>query len=250
MKKSLLFAVIALLATVSMNGKNTITMGADSIRIKPACLDGYSPHTVTMYNEAFVDSWQMAVTYPQGLMVKLVSGTVPLDGMSIPYYNRYGEAKVYEAPLNVSAAYANIASEITENGYWDYKGNGEWDSYGTIKWAPGAHAMFEYNLFLDPSFRSGYIIFDGRMTSGSDARGPILSDVRFYTRTYVWVGYMKGDVSGNDKLTIEDVTELIDYLLGGNELDEFELKAADVDDSGKVTIADVTALIDILLNRQ
>jgi hypothetical protein len=51
-------------------------------------------------------------------------------------------------------------------------------------------------------------------------------------------------------LTIEDVTELIDYLLGGNELDEFELKAADVDDSGKVTIADVTALIDILLNRQ
>lgn len=249
MKKFYLFAAMMLLASVSINSANMLTLG-DSIRIKPSKLDGYSRHTVTMYNEAFCDSWQMSVTYPGGLMVKLVAGVTPLDGMTVPYIDRYGQEQVYQCPLNVSAAYADISSEITENGYWDYKGIGEWDSYGTIKWTAGVHSMFEFNFYLDPSFRSGYVIFDGRMTSGHDSRGPILSDVRFYSRCYVWVGYQKGDVSGNDKLTIEDVTELIDYLLGGNELDEFELAAADVNEDGKVTIADVTALIDILLEKR
>ena len=245
MKKFYLFAAL-LLASVTINSANMLTLG-DTIRIKPAKLDGYSQHTVTMYNEAFCDSWTMAVTYPEGLSVKLVAGVTPLDGMTVPYIDRYGQEQVYQCPLNVSAVYANIGSEITENGYWDYKGIGEWDSYGTIKWTAGVHSMFEFNFYLDPSFRSGYVIFDGRMTSGHDSRGPILSDVRFYTRCYMWVGYMLGDVTGNERVTIDDVTDLIDYLLGGYELDEFQLAAADVNGQGGVTIADVTSLIDMLL---
>ena len=248
MKKSLLLAAM-LLATVAMNSSNVITMG-DSIRIKPAKLDGYSQHQVVMYNDGYCDSWAMSVTYPDGLMVKLVSGITPLDGMTIPYIGKNGQEQLLTCPLTVSAAYANVSSSISTMGYWDYNGDNEYEPYGTVKWVPGAHSMFEFNLYVDPAFRSGYIIFDGTMSSGYDQRGAVLQGVKFFSRTYVWVGYMKGDVSGNDKLTIEDVTELIDYLLGGNELDEFELAAADVDDSGKVTIADVTALIDILLEKR
>lgn len=237
-----------LLTAVSMNSANMLSMG-DSIRIKPAKLDGYTQHVVTMYNEAFCDSWFMSVTYPEGLMVKLVAGATPLDGMTVPYIDRYGNEQIYECPLNVSAAYGTVSSEITANGYWDYRGNGEFDPYGTIKWAPGAHSMFQFNFYVDPAFRNGYVIFDGRITSGTDQRGPILQDVRFYTRTYMWVGYMKGDVDGNERLTIADVSALIDYLLTDEGLDEFQLDAADVNYSGEVTIADVSTLIDILLNK-
>lgn len=246
--KKIIFLAAMLLTAVSMNSANMLSMG-DSIRIKPAKLDGYTQHVVTMYNEAYCDSWFMSVTYPEGLMVKLVAGTTPLDGMTVPYIDRYGQEQIYQCPLNVSAAYGTVSSEITANGYWDYRGNGEYDPYGTIKWVPGAHSMFQFNFYVDPAFRNGYVIFDGRITSGTDQRGPILQDVRFYSRTYMWVGYMKGDVTGNEKISIDDVSELIDYLLFGEGLDEFQLAAADVNGNGEVTIADVSTLIDMLLDK-
>lgn len=53
---------------------------------------------------------------------------------------------------------------------------------------------------------------------------------------------LKGDVNLDGKVTIEDVTCLIDYLLvGGNE------KQYDVNGDGKVSVEDVTELIDLLL---
>ena len=122
--KKIIFLAAMLLATVSMNSANMLSMG-DSIRIKPAKLDGYTQHVVTMYNEAFCDSWFMSVTYPEGLTVKLVAGATPLDGMTVPYIDRYGNEQIYQCPLNVSAAYGTVSSEITANGYWDYRGNGE-----------------------------------------------------------------------------------------------------------------------------
>lgn len=247
MKKFYLFAAIALLASVSSNSANCLTMG-DTIRIRPAKLDGYSQHQITMYNEAYCDSWTMIVSYPKGLGVKLVSGVTPLDGMTVPYVDRYGNDQLYTCPLNVSAAYATISSEITVNGYWDYRNCGEWDPYGTVKWVPGAHSMFEFNFYLEPSFREGYVIFDGRITSGSDQRGPILQDIRFYQRCWIWVGYLPGDVTGNERVTIDDVTDLIDYLLTGDGFDEFQQAAADFNRDGAVNIKDVTDIINSLLS--
>ena len=59
-------------------------------------------------------------------------------------------------------------------------------------------------------------------------------------------GYRVGDVNHDGKIAINDVTALIDYLLGGN--DNACLICADVNGQGGVTIADVTALIDLLLS--
>ena len=58
---------------------------------------------------------------------------------------------------------------------------------------------------------------------------------------------LKGDVNRDGKMNIEDVTVLIDHLLGST-TPAFNINAADVDCDSVVSIADVTALIDLLLN--
>ena len=55
-----------------------------------------------------------------------------------------------------------------------------------------------------------------------------------------------GDVDGNGRVTIADVTALIDYLLSGNS-EGINPETADVDGDGQINVADVTALIDIIL---
>ena len=57
-----------------------------------------------------------------------------------------------------------------------------------------------------------------------------------------------GDVNMDGKVNIEDVTKLIDVLLG-SVLADYDPNAADVNRDGRISIADVTALIDILLSR-
>jgi len=59
--------------------------------------------------------------------------------------------------------------------------------------------------------------------------------------------YVRGDVDHNGKLSIADVTTLINYLLSGDE-SEACIICADVNDDDRISIADVTDLINILLN--
>ena len=54
-----------------------------------------------------------------------------------------------------------------------------------------------------------------------------------------------GDVNADGNVTIDDVTSLIDYLLGSDAI--IDEVAADVNESGGVNIDDVTSLIDLLL---
>lgn len=60
---------------------------------------------------------------------------------------------------------------------------------------------------------------------------------------------LKGDVDGNGKVTISDVTVLIDYLLT-QDASTIDLLNADLDDDGTVGIADVVELIDVILRMQ
>lgn len=59
--------------------------------------------------------------------------------------------------------------------------------------------------------------------------------------------YITGDVDGNAKVNIDDVTAMINYLLSGN-TSHFDVGNADVNRSGKITIDDVTAMINYLLS--
>ena len=65
-----------------------------------------------------------------------------------------------------------------------------------------------------------------------------------FGRIVPFVGAGPGDVNGDGKMSIGDVTGLIDVLLASGEMPAY----CDVNGDGKVTIADVTALIDMLLN--
>ena len=56
--------------------------------------------------------------------------------------------------------------------------------------------------------------------------------------------FIRGDVDGDNNVTISDVTALIDFLLSGAEAPA----AADCDGDTNVSISDVTALIDFLLS--
>ena len=60
---------------------------------------------------------------------------------------------------------------------------------------------------------------------------------------------MTGDVDGDNRVTISDVTDLIDHLLGAYD-PSFAIGDADVDGDGRITISDVTELIDMLLTAE
>ncbi|MBR6489346.1 MAG: leucine-rich repeat protein, partial [Muribaculaceae bacterium] len=63
-----------------------------------------------------------------------------------------------------------------------------------------------------------------------------------FTHIVPFIGAGPGDINGDGKLSISDVTNIIDQLLSG------DVPAyADVNGDGKVSISDVTALIDMLL---
>lgn len=55
-----------------------------------------------------------------------------------------------------------------------------------------------------------------------------------------------GDVDGDGRVTIGDVTDVIDYLINGT-VDGINLANADINGDGKVNIGDVADIIDILI---
>ena len=59
---------------------------------------------------------------------------------------------------------------------------------------------------------------------------------------------MYGDVNDDGKLSIDDATALINYLLS-RDATLVNMENADVDNDGKVNIDDVTALINTLLKK-
>ena len=61
--------------------------------------------------------------------------------------------------------------------------------------------------------------------------------------------FLLGDVNGDGKITIADVTALVDIILGKDSAGTFNRLAADVNQDSSITIADVTKLVDIILGK-
>lgn len=72
------------------------------------------------------------------------------------------------------------------------------------------------------------------------------------TAVYLGVAPVTGDVNGDGKVTIKDVTSLIELLLTGDAESEKAINdkyiGADMNGDGRLTIKDVTMLIEFLLN--
>lgn len=126
----------------------------------------------------------------------------------------------------------------------------------------GAQRLLSYSLQLKPySGNSGALVtFD--LSASQNFIGPAviaLRNVMFSNldgdeiplndeecTVTVPVTVILGDVDGDGKVTIGDVADLIDYLLGVAN-PSFVIDNADVDSDGRITIADVSDIIDMLL---
>ena len=66
------------------------------------------------------------------------------------------------------------------------------------------------------------------------------------------VEIIKGNVNKDGKVTIADVTALVDIILGkdGTEPFVFDHECADVNEDGIITIPDVSALVNIILGAE
>ena len=61
--------------------------------------------------------------------------------------------------------------------------------------------------------------------------------------------YLMGDVNSDDKVTIADVTALVNIILGKDTAGLYNRDAADVNGDHQITIADVTALVNVILGK-
>ena len=82
----------------------------------------------------------------------------------------------------------------------------------------------------------------------TDAQVKIARDKRWLPKKYVngsWVEITtKGDVNGDGKVNVSDVTALVNMILGVTTMD---ISRGDIDGNGKVNVSDVTALINLIL---
>ena len=111
---------------------------------------------------------------------------------------------------------------------------------------PGTDHVTEINNFTSPDLMT----WDGQaneygINNISEKEGIITFNVVNGDGTAPEHGFELGDVNHDQSVSIKDVTNLIDYLLGGSV--DICTVCADVNGNGEVSIADVTALIDMLL---
>lgn len=126
----------------------------------------------------------------------------------------------------------------------------------------GAIRVISYSNGINPFKGNSGALVTFNITASTDLTGPTtiaLRNTLFTTTAGVEIQLdnedcivtvattnLIGDVNGDEKITISDVTALIDYLLSGD-ASNIQLENADVNSSGNISISDVTALIDKLL---
>ena len=89
-----------------------------------------------------------------------------------------------------------------------------------------------------------YYVF-GADESGHRYQQPVFGELDPHHFT-VHISFILGDVNEDGTLSIEDVSALINYLMGAT-ITPFSTSAADVDGDGSVKVGDVSALINLIL---
>ena len=73
------------------------------------------------------------------------------------------------------------------------------------------------------------------------------TEVEYYVEIPAMVTVVPGDADGDGKVSVTDVTAIIDYVLS-NDASGINLDAADFNKDGRITIADVTDMIDYIIS--
>ena len=255
MKKILLF-LMALMAVLPASSTSYLTFGVnDTLRVPPSSVGYYQIVMVRAHFDYRLDKWDMNLNFPRGM--KVLEYSRQNDMLYIPYVDNQGDSTYCSAQLFCDEYYDemnlnfrdSLSASIIVPGYWDPDEDGVYETYGTVKWEPGDYdemckLVFKYEDYF-PDTAS--IVVREYLSSTIDLRGGTSPNTYVNKRIHLYVGYMVGDVNGDEQINIVDYTTLIDYILDAIVLDEYQLKAADVDGNGIVDIADITALSDLLL---
>lgn len=164
----------------------------------------------------------------------------PTQGQEIDYD---AENDVYTATITFPDEYNffGFTTELAENnddGGWAYI---EPFRFGAIA-DEGTDFLYEGQEYVSLTWDEYHAIG----IKGGEYKLTIdLNEMRLYIEDLNPQG-IRGDVNMDGFVKIDDVTALIDYLLGGNE-EGIDINAADCNKSGDVKIDDVTTLIDFLL---
>ena len=183
--------------------------------------------------------------------------------------NNFAAVAVNVVDNTITTSLANVVTlEANSNGFWNFKTDGGYlyangsDSKGSNNWMKledevdaDGYADATISMVNDTTI----IEFQG----GNDSRFMRFNDSKVenilfscYKETssvkkpvYIFKAqsepaFLRGDVNGDEDVSIADVAALIDILLGSGDAS----KAADCDLNGEVGIADVTCLIDYLLS--
>ena len=161
---------------------------------------------------ASIDVQALSGKYAGTLRYGIVSKSTSSSG-TVSY------STMYSFTTDVDMADAEVKN-IDLSGAYPYLSEGQ--TYYIVVWSPYFPNNYDWNWFLAEPVP---------FTVGDWVTPP---DPQF----------LLGDVNRDGKLSIADVTALINLLLSNAEYDE----VADVNQDGKMSIADVTALINILLS--
>ena len=253
MKKTILtlMALAAILPAKALYPDAYLTFGVnDTLRVCPSPVDSTQSVMVRMHTEARFDIWNMTLTLPQGM--SLVSYARCDDMLYIPYWDYQEELSYCSASMLVGNQNGSIgiSSSIDEYGYFYLNNTGRWTTYGHVKWEAGDYdRMFELVFKFDGSLPAdASISVVEHLWSTHDMRSYTIPTIDKNMEIYLLVVYGPGDVDGDGRVNIADVSALIDLLLAGTASQSEEvLRAADVNGDGIVNIADVSELIDRLL---
>ena len=250
--KKFLTLFLALLAILPASADSYLALGNhDTLRIHPSGLDFYERVMVHGHFDGRLDHWDIKFEYPSWMNIDRIYKRG--DMLEVPYLDSNGNLTSCNAPLywnhmNVSPE-DSLSCSITDAGYWDPDNDGIYETYGTVKWEAGDYSqMFEiyFNIGNADTLLYGNINFRCWLSSTDDDRGGTISDTSYVKNIYVYVGYLLGDVNGDDRVNIGDITDLIDIILNYTQLDIYQTAAADVDGNGIVDISDITALTDLI----
>lgn len=249
--KKILLSLMALLAILPASADRYLTFGVnDTIRIKPSRVPGLHDEMVRAHFDGRANLWNMTLLLPTGMT--LWGAYMRNDMLYIPYINYSGEPDTCSAQLShfsdINNQKDSLSASIIVPGY-EPNGHGGYDYYGAVKWEAGDYNQMCALFFeLDVNFPdTASIYINEHLSSTFDQRGFTIPDTYISNkRIFVYIGYMRGDVDGNEIINIADVTELTDYILTQQGLDKYQLEAADFNGDGMVDIADVAALSDYI----
>lgn len=242
-----LTTVILALCCGNAFADNYFTMGVnDTLRIHPGALGGYVNVPVRAHFDGRLNHFYLTMSYP--IDGSLTAGAVAdSTGMNVPYFDSTGTPCVYAAHVSTAVNNTVIFAEIPITGYWDYNNSGNYAPYGTVKWEAGNYPkMFYIQINVSQQCPENDITITGDLWSDGDARGGTVGYVNFYKSIHIVVGYMRGDINGDEFINLADMNLLIDHLINGTPFDAYEMAAADITGDGNVNTADLSALIAIL----